>query len=57
MAFDDIPEDRCESFECDDCGGNIVGDSLGNYECDNCSRSYSLTRQIYNPVGMCADNV
>jgi hypothetical protein len=33
--FDDIPEDREESFECEKCGGNITKHNE-IWACDNC---------------------
>lgn len=35
MAFDDIPEDREESYPCD-CGGSIAKDKSGVWQCDKC---------------------
>jgi ribosomal protein L37AE/L43A len=37
MAFDDIPEDGCQSFPCPHCEeGNITENDLGIWECDTC---------------------
>jgi len=33
-SFEDIPEDRCESYPCE-CGGNITKTN-GVWSCDNC---------------------
>lgn len=39
MSFEDIPEDKKQSFPCD-CGGNVSINEDGDaYECDNCSFS------------------
>ena len=35
MSFDDIPEDKQESYPCK-CGGNITKNKNGNWECDSC---------------------
>ena len=43
MAFDDIPEDFEESFECE-CGGSITQDfeeGLDSWSCDNCSKVFT----------------
>lgn len=37
MAFDDIPEDREQSFPCSTgCGGNITQEPDGSWGCDGC---------------------
>ena len=35
MSFEDIPEDREESYLCE-CGGNIAKNKDGKWECDEC---------------------
>jgi hypothetical protein len=35
VSFDEIPEDKKESFPCE-CGGNITETSPGIFECDKC---------------------
>lgn len=40
MSFEDIPEDKAQSFPCPEgCGGNVVKDkNQGNlWQCDNCN--------------------
>jgi len=37
MAFDDIPEDREQSFPCEECSGEIKKSKNGDWwECDTC---------------------
>ncbi len=37
MSFDDIPEDKEESYPCDACHtGNITQNKDGVWECDTC---------------------
>ncbi len=36
MPPEDIPEDREESYPCDECGGDITKNSLGEWECSDC---------------------
>ena len=37
MAFDDIPEDREQSFQCPQCeNGDITLNKDGEWECDSC---------------------
>jgi ribosomal protein L37AE/L43A len=43
MSFDDIPEDREESYPCQ-CGGNVTADANNLWTCDKCEwRSDGLT--------------
>lgn len=37
MSFDSIPEDKIESYPCDECGGNVTKDDKGYWSCDNCT--------------------
>ena len=40
MGFEDIPEDREESYPCD-CGGEIIKDTLGAWFCTkDCGRMH-----------------
>lgn len=51
MAFDDIPEDSCESYPCPDCGGNITkGEGLAGWECDNCNFYKPAAEKEESPV-------
>ena len=43
MSFDDIPEDRQESFECEVCGGNVAETEDGIWSCDSCDNTYLET--------------
>lgn len=36
-CFDDIPEDKHESYPCPDCEGNIVQNKEGFWHCDSCA--------------------
>jgi ribosomal protein L37AE/L43A len=44
MSFDDIPEDREQSYPCpEDCGGNVVEQVSEDgimFECDKCDWRY-----------------
>lgn len=46
MSFEDIPEDRCESFPCDACGiGNItLNEDKTAYECDVCNAYHEIKK-------------
>lgn len=42
MAFDDVPEDREESYPCD-CGGSIKKNAAGTeWECDSCPATFEV---------------
>ena len=37
MSFDDIPEDREETYQCTQCGGNVVLCRTNEqWECESC---------------------
>lgn len=49
MGFEDIPEDRVESFPCE-CGGNIT--KIGeNWYCDKCDFERVDTTKEPNSLG------
>ena len=40
MSFDEIPENKKESYPCPECqDGNVTSDSMGEWECDRCDFS------------------
>lgn len=44
MSFDAIPEDKEQSFPCEECGkGNIVKNKEGDWECDTCPAIYEVS--------------
>lgn len=47
MGFEDIPEDRCQSFPCEHCeGGNVTEVRKGFWECDNCDYFYKTSEEV-----------
>jgi len=44
MSFEDIPEDKCESYPCEACGvGSLkLNDKKTAFECDTCNAYHEL---------------
>ena len=39
MSFDEIPENKVETYPCPNCEGGVTKQSDGSWECDNCEWS------------------
>jgi len=49
--FDDIPEDRHESFLCDKCkNGDVTLNIDGNFECNNCDFFHNPNEGLIMPI-------
>lgn len=54
MSFDAIPEDKQQSFPCEECGtGNIVKDKEGDWECDTCPAIHKARRPAASSLPEC----
>jgi len=55
---EDIPEDREQSFQCPDCGGEItLGDGLAGWECNGCNFYRPAAEKKKSPTAHIRKNV